>query len=187
MAGFSNQIENRNFLSSVNFKFSLNRAPKVAFFSNQVSIPSLTLGVAVQPNYLNDIPVPGDKMVFDDFTVKFLVDENLENYMEIQNWMRGLGFPESLKEIYDFQDSNERFEQPYKSDMNLYSDGTLIGLNSNLRFNFQVIFKSMFPTYLSPLEFDATSADTEYFTADVTFKYLVYNIVDKNGNPLTSQ
>jgi hypothetical protein len=187
MAGFSNQIENRNFLSSVNFKFSLNRAPKVAFFSNQVSIPSLTLGVATQPNYLNDIPVPGDKMVFDDFTIKFLVDENLENYMEIQNWMRGLGFPESLKEIYDFQDSNEAFEQPYKSDLNLYSDGTLIGLNSSLRFNFQVKFRSMFPVYLSPLEFDATSTDTEYFTADVTFKYLVYNILDKNGNPLTSE
>ena len=186
MSGFSNQIENRNFLSSVNFKFSLNRAPKVAFFSNQVSIPSLSLGVAVQPNYLNDIPVPGDKMEFEDFTLRFLVDENLENYMEIQNWMRGLGFPESLKEIYDFQSSNEAFEQPYKSDLNLYSDGTLIGLNSNLRFNFQVKFKSMFPTYLSPLDFNATSTDTEYFTADVTFKYLIYNIVDKNGNPLQS-
>ena len=24
--------------------------------------------------------------------------------MEIQNWMRGLGFPESLQEIYDLQD-----------------------------------------------------------------------------------
>jgi len=183
----SKQIENRNFLSSVNFKFSLNRAPKVAFFSNQVSIPGITLGVALQPNYLSDIPVPGDRMVFDDFTVRFLVDENLENYMEIQNWMRGLGFPESLKEIYDFQNSNEAFEQPYKSDMNLYSDGTMIGLNSSLRFNFQVKFKSMFPTYLSPLNFDATNTDTEYFTADVTFKYLMYNIVDKNGNPLTSQ
>jgi hypothetical protein len=44
--------------------------------------------------------------------IKFLVDENLENYMEIQNWMRGLGFPESLQEIYDFQNSKEAFEQP---------------------------------------------------------------------------
>ena len=186
MSGFSNQVGNRNFLSSVNFKFTLNRAPKVAFFSNQASIPSISLGVAVQTNYLNDIPVPGDKMVFDDFTLRFLVDENLENYMEIQKWMRGLGFPESLSEIYEFQKSNEAFEQPYKSDLNLYSDGTLIGLNSNQRFNFQVKFRSMFPTYLSPLEFNATSTDTEYFTADVTFKYLMYNIVDRNGDPLPS-
>jgi hypothetical protein len=184
MSNFSGQIENRNFLSSTNFKFTLNRSPKVAFFSNQASIPSLTLGVANQPNYLTDIPVPGDKMIFDDFTIRFLVDENLENYMEIQNWMRGLGFPESLQEIYDWQSTNKSFEQPYKSDMNLYSDATLICLNSNQRFNFQIKFKSMFPVFLSSLDFDSTVTETEYFTADVTFKYMMYNILDKRGNPL---
>ena len=184
MSNLSGQIDNRNFLSSSNFKLTLNRSPKVAFFANQVSIPSIQLGVAVQPNYLNDIPVPGDKMIFDDFSLRFLVDENLENYMEIQNWIRGLGFPESLKEIYNWQSTNKYFEQPYKSDMNLYSDSTLICLNSNQRFNFQVIFKSMFPVSLSSLDFDATITDTEYFTAEVTFKYMMYNIVDKRGNPL---
>ena len=104
-----NQIQNRNFLAPVGFKFTLNRAPKVAFFSNSANIPDINLGVAIQPNYLNDIPVPGDKMEFGDFTLRFLVDENLENYMEIQNWIRGLGFPESLNEIYEWQNSNEKF------------------------------------------------------------------------------
>jgi hypothetical protein len=178
------QIENRNFLSSVGFKFTLNRAPKVAFFTNIANIPGLTLGVTNQPNYLKDIPIPGDKMVFDDFTIRFMVDENLENYMEIQNWMRGLGFPESLREIYNWQKNRESFEQPTKSDMNLYSDGTLIALTSNNVFNFQVKFRSMFPYSLSVLEFDATRPETEYFTAEVSFKYMIYDILDKKGNPL---
>lgn len=179
-----NQIQNRNFLAPVGFKFTLNRAPKVAFFSNSANIPDITLGVAIQPNYLNDIPVPGDKMDFGDFSLRFLVDENLENYMEIQNWMRGLGFPESLKEIYDFQSTNEKFEQPGKTQMNLYSDGTLIVLNSNQNLNFQVIFRSMFPYSLSTLQFDATDQDIEYMTAEVSFKYMMYNIVDKRGKSL---
>ena len=178
------QIENRNFLSSIGFKFTLNRAPKVSFFANTANIPSITLGVAEQPNYLNNIPVPGDKMEFEDFTLRFLVDENLENYMQIQNWMRGLGFPESLTQIYEWQETNESFEQPYKSDMNLYSDGTLLVLNSNKNSNFNVKFKSMFPYQLSTLQFDATNQDEEYFTAEVTFKYLMYNILDRLGNPL---
>jgi hypothetical protein len=179
-----NQIQNRNFLAPVGFKFTLNRAPKVAFFSNSANIPDITLGVAIQPNYLNDIPVPGDKMEFGDFTLRFLVDENLENYMEIQNWMRGLGFPESLNEIYEWQNSNEKFEQPNRSQMNLYSDGTLIVLNSNQNLNFQVVFRSMFPYSLSTLDFDATDQDIQYLTADVSFKYMLYNIVDKRGKPL---
>lgn len=181
-SGSSRQIQNRNFLSSLNFKFTLNRAPKVAFFANSANIPGLVLGVAKQPNYLNDVPIPGDKMQFNDFTLRFIVDENLENYMEIQNWMRGLGFPESLQQIYDWQTTNEEFEQPKNSDMNLYSDGTLIVLNSSQNLNFQVKFRSMFPVEISDLQFDATNMEEEYFTVDVTFKYLMYNILDKNGN-----
>ena len=172
------QIENRNFLVPTGFNFILNRAPKVAYFGSSVEIPSMSLGVANFANYLKDIPLPGDKMEFDDFNLRFLVDENLENYMEIQNWMRGLGFPESLKEIYDYQKEAPDIKQPNKSQLNLYSDGTLTILDSNMRPKFKVIFENMFPYNLTTLEFDARQTDLEYFTAQVSFKYTIYNIVD---------
>ena len=94
-------IDNRNFLAPTGFKFSLKRSPGVAFFCNQANIPSLDLGIASQPSYLKDIDVPGDKIQFGDLTLRFLVDEDLVNYMEIQNWIRGLGYPESLQEFND--------------------------------------------------------------------------------------
>jgi hypothetical protein len=185
MAGYTlKEIQNRNFLAPVGFKFTLTRAPKVAFFSNSANIPSLSFGVANQSSYLSDIPIPGDKIIFEDFSLRFLVDEDLKNYMEIQNWIRGIGFPESLNEIYDFQSSNEKFENQRKSQMNLYSDGTLLILNSNQNTNFQVKFSGMFPYSLSTLQFDATLSDSEYFTADVSFKYMMYNILDRKGNDL---
>ena len=86
-------ITNRNFLSPVGFKFALKRSPAVAFFCNEANIPSMDLGVAEQPTYLKNIPTPGDKIQFGDLNLRFLVDEDLKNYMEIQNWIRGLGFP----------------------------------------------------------------------------------------------
>ena len=101
--GFRNQVKNKNFLNPTGFKFILNRAPKVTFFSNQANIPGLNLGTAEQATYLTDIPQPGDKLQFQDLNLRFLVDEDLENYLEIQHWLRGLGFPDSLKEIYDWQ------------------------------------------------------------------------------------
>ena len=179
------QPDNRNFLSPTGFKFTLKRTPKVAFFCNQANIPDLTLGVAIQPTYLKDLDVPGDKIVFGDLNLRFLVDENLENYMEIQNWIRGLGYPESLKEIYDFQ--NTGFITPKieaQKQLGLYSDGTLQVLTSSLIPNFQIVFKDLFPYSLSTLSFDATDSDIQYFTADVSFKYTIYNIVDLSGNPL---
>ena len=96
---YTNQLSNRNFLSSIGFRFTLSRARKVSFLSNSANIPGLQLGVAVQPTYLKDIDVPGDKMFFEDFILRFIVDEDLENYMQIQNWMRGLGYPETLNEV----------------------------------------------------------------------------------------
>jgi hypothetical protein len=181
---FDNQIQNRNFLSSIGFKFTLNRARKVSFFSNSANIPGLTLGIAEQPTYLKNIDIPGDKIIFDDFILRFIVDENLENYMQIQRWIRGLGYPESLNEIYDLQTEDVSQIGFDDKTMNIYSDGTLQILNSNQNPQFEVIFRDMFPYSLSELTFDATNPDTEYFTAEVTFKYTIYEIYNTSGKKL---
>ncbi len=181
---FDNQIQNRNFLSPIGFKFVLNKAPKVAFFSNTANIPRIDLGTTAQPNYLRDIPVPGDKMEFEDFTLRFLVDEDLENYMEIQNWIRGLGFPENLKEIYNLQTNTKGVDNKQNQMNNIYSDGTLEVLNSSKNVNFKVVFRDLFPYALSSLDFDATDEDVNYFTAEVVFKYTMYNILDRRGRAL---
>lgn len=182
--GINTQIENRNFLSPTGFKFVLRRSPKVAFFCNEANIPDLTLGIAIQPTYLKDIDTPGDKISFGDLRLRFLVDEDLTNYMEIQNWIRGLGYPEELKQYAELEQQSSYGEKYTQTASNVYSDGTLQVLNSNSIANFQIIFKDLFPYSLSTLTFDATATDIQYFTADVSFKYTIYNIVDLSGNKL---
>ena len=180
-------IENRNFLSPVGFKFGLKRSPAVAFFCNEANIPSIDLGVAEQPSYLKNIPVPGDKIQFGDLSLRFLVDEDLKNYMEIQNWIRGLGYPESLQEFQDLDDSGhltDAFGFFKQSRDDIYSDGTLQILSSNLVPQFQVQFSDLFPYSLSTITFDATDTDIEYFTADVSLKYTIYRITDLENNDL---
>ena len=176
-------ISNRNFLSPTGFKFGLKRSPGVAFFCNQANIPSLDLGIAVQPSYLKDIDRPGDKITFGDLNLRFLVDEDLVNYMEIQNWIRGLGFPESLDQFQELKDENILGPMGKAND-DIYSDGTLQILSSNLIPKFQVIFRDLFPSNLSTVTFDATDTDIDYFTADVSFKYTLYTLTDMENTPL---
>ena len=182
----SRQIENRNFLSPNGFRFALRRCPQAAFFCNQANIPDLSLGVANQPNYLRDIPTPGDKIDFGDLTLRFLVDEDLTNYMEIQKWIRGLGFPESIQDFNKFEkEGQNNLPKRYAQfGDQIYSDGTLQILSSNLVAKFNVNFTELFPVSLTTLEFDATDTDIEYFTADVTFKYTMYDITDISNNAL---
>ena len=181
-------IENRNFLSPVGFKFGLQRAPGVAFFCNEANIPDMTLGEAVQPTYLRDIPTPGDKIQFGDLSLRFLVDEDLTNYMEIQNWIRGLGFPENTDQFEELTKKgvlNDGKAYSYKqSGDDIYSDGTLQILTSNLVPKFHVKFSDLWPYSLTTMTFDATDTDIEYFTADVSFKYTIYGLTDLENNPL---
>ena len=66
----------------------------------------------------------------------------------------------------------------------IYSDGTLQILSSNLVPSFQVVFTDLFPYTLSTVTFDATDTDIEYFTADVSFKYTIYNLTDMENKAL---
>jgi hypothetical protein len=175
------QIENRSFLSPTGFKFVLSKAPKVAFFSNYAMIPGITLGSATQPTYLKDIDLPGDKILFDDFTIRFMVDEDLRNYMEIQDWIRGLGYPESLQEIFNLQREQKLLDTERTGLENIFSDGTLTVLTNNQNPNFLIKFKDLWPYNLTTLNFDATDTDIQYFTAEASFKYTIYNITDLSG------
>ena len=177
-------IENRNFLSPVGFKFSLKRAPGVAFFCNQANIPSMDLGIAEQPTYLRNIPTPGDKIQFGDLTLRFLVDEDLVNYMELQRWIRGLGYPENMDEFRKLEGEAVLPANFGQAGDNIYSDGTLQILSSNLVPSFQVVFNDLFPYTLSTVTFDATDTDIEYFTADVSFNYTIYNLTDMENKAL---
>ena len=174
---FANQITNRNFLSPAAFLFNITKVPKVSFFCSSASIPSISLETNTQPSYLKDIDVPGEKLDYENLNLRFLVDEDLKNYMAIHNWMTGLGFPESTK---DFKD--EITKPDTSIDMNQqYSDGSLSIQNSNFRTNAIVKFKDLFPMSLTSLEFDTGVTDIQYFTAEASFKYLVYNIVAADG------
>ena len=135
------------------------------------------MGTAVQPNYLKDIDIPGDKLQYGDFSLRFLVDEQLENYMAIHNWLTGLGFPQTAQE---YKDLTTDLKGDRDTDL-AFSDGSLHILNSNYRNVAVVKFEGMFPTSLSSLEFEATDNDINYFTAEVNFKYTVYNILAPNG------
>ena len=174
---YDNQIENRNFLSPIGFQFSLSKVTKTTFFSNSARIPDISLGTAIQPVYLKDIDVPGDKLQYGDFNLRFLVDENLTNYMAIHNWLTGLGYPESTSEFKDATTDAEGLRDREE----VFSDGSLSILNSNFRQVAVVKFKDLFPVFLTSLEFEATDTDVNYFTAEATFKYTIYEIVGADG------
>ena len=185
---FEKQIANRNYMSPLGFKLILTKTPKVDFLCQSANIPQISMGTAIQPSYLKDIPVPGDKVLYDDLSVRFLVDEKMENYLAIYKWITGLGYPENLGQYNQLRKDDIRTDASASDDADPryfeFSDATLQVLNSNYRPSVLVNFKDAFPTSLSTLDFDVTTRDYNYFTAEVSFKYTIFNITDPSGNRL---
>ena len=183
---FDKQIANRNYMSPLGFKLVLTKTPKVDFLCQSANIPSISMGTAIQPSYLKDIPVPGDKVLYDDLNVRFLVDEKMENYLAIHKWITGLGYPESIGQYSQLKKDDKRTDRRVDDSADplyfQYSDATLQVLNSNYKPSVLINFKDAFPVSLSTLDFDVTTRDYNYFTAEVTFKYTIYNITDPSGN-----
>ena len=177
-SAFANQISNRNFLSPTGFKFTLSKEPKAVFFCTSARIPEITLQLATQATYLKDIDIPGEKLTYGDLTLRFLVDEDLVNYMAIHNWLTGLGYPESTGDFADLVTNNTTGMRDMSQQ---FSDGNLMILNSNYRTSAIVKFKDLFPYSLTSLDFDSSPTDIQYFTAEASFKYTVYTIVDSDG------
>ena len=169
---WTNQISNRNFLSGIGFKFNLAKYPKVDFFCNTARIPEISLATETQPSYLKDIDIPGEKLTFGDLTIQFLVDENMENYKTIHDWLYGLGFPETTQQFKTLTTDDGGIREMNEQ----YADGSLRILNSNFNEVAKVKFLDLFPVSLSSLDFDATATDVNYFTAQATFKYTVYQL-----------
>ena len=174
---YEDQLTNRNFLSPIGFLFILDKAKKVSFLCQKAEIPTVNLGeVNIPTRGLVPIPVEGN-MRYNDFTIEFIVDEDLENYMQLHNWMRALGTPQEFKERKLWRDS---YSGAPSQDPR-FSDATLQVLNNNNIANFDVVFKDLFPVDLSTLSFDVTGSDNDYFTATATFKYTLYEIRNVNS------
>ena len=170
---------NKNFLSPVGFKFVIGRTPNVDYFCQAAYIPEVSIGVREIPTPVKDYSVPGDKMTFGDLSLRFLVNEDMDNYFEIYKWLKGLTNP---KVQSDFAKYISTVDEKGRSSqfMKTMSDARLLVLNSNYNSIATINFYNIFPTSLTTLEFDASATDINYFTAEVNFRYTIYEITDKD-------
>jgi hypothetical protein len=165
-----------NYLKPNGFQFNIDTLPNVSFFCQSAMIPALSIGNAYIANPLVDFTVPGTNLTYDELTIKFIVQENFQNYIELHDWLIGLGFPEERNQYKQFKLARGGTEKGFSSSGD-YSDGTLVVLDSDLNKTMEIKFIDCYPTSLQGLEFDISDGNAQYLTAQVTFKYTMYKFV----------
>ena len=91
----SRQPTQLDYADSTKFVFKINKLPLVEFFTTQINLPGISLGDVVIPTPFKEIPVQGHTLTYENLEVTFLVDEKLQNYREVHDWMVGIGFPQA--------------------------------------------------------------------------------------------
>ena len=181
------QPDKLDYASPTQFKFGIHQLPKVEFFTVSASIPGISAGVATIATPFKDIPIIGTKMEFENLTITFIVDEYLENYITLHDWMRGIGFPSDRKEFRTFRDVTSNTPAGGKApsvdlvgsavpDKAMYSDAYLMVLSNKNNPIIEIDFHNIFPISLGALEFTQTATDVEYITVDAEFAYEIYEI-----------
>ena len=186
----SRQPTKLDYSSPTQIKFSINQIPKVEFFTQSANLPGINLGEVVIPTPYKDIPYVGDKVTYENLDIQFIVDEHLENYIEIHNWLIGIGFPKSRQQFTTFRSTTSNTSNTAGkagtdigkvgqsvADRPLYSDATLTILSNKNNPLVEVRFSDCFPVSLSGLDYTQQVADVEYLTASVDFRYKLYEIV----------
>jgi len=166
---------NINPLSPNGFLFSIQKLPTVTFFCQQVNLPGITLGSPEFGNPFQTQPIPGETLTYDQLNVQFLVDDQMENYMAIYNWIVALGFPNNYEQYTTFfnEDQRSNISELAKN----YSDATLQILGGNNTAIRTVQFIDMFPVVIDSLMFQSTNQDVQYLVGNATFRYGYYKFL----------
>ena len=170
---------NKSLLSKNNFRLLIDKVPNVEFFVKSVNIPGLTFTETVLAAGIGlDAFFPGDKIQFETLSVSFLVDEDLQNFKEIFDWMDSIVPVSDPKDFANYVASAKTETgtlSAIDNDMNQYSDITLVtNTNKNIPNKF-FRFHDAFPISLSGIELES-GADGETVLATVEFRFTYYDI-----------
>ena len=174
---FNKQQRNPNPLQNNKFSFAIKRLPEVSWSIRGATIPSIQLDVAWQNTRFNPVPHAGVGLQWEPFELQFIVDEDLNSYNELNNWMRLLSGAIDKHGYSQLRQSSPDEVGPFQG---LMSDAVLSVLTNESNPNFQVFYRDAFPIYLSELRFTNNVDSPEEQVCISRFAYLYYEIIGAN-------
>jgi len=161
--------KNLNYLMPTGFKITIDREnyPNLEFFCQGVTHPDITLAAGELPfRKIRNIPLPGGTLDFGELSLTTIVDEDMNAYKEMNDWMRRI------------------LDNPLLGPLNRQKDGvpstadiTLSILNSQNNQTRQIRYQECTPVSLGGISFESTGGGTEYLTCTMGFRFIDFTFV----------
>lgn len=162
---------NTNLLIGNSWQLQIPKFANISYFLSSASLPEIKSNNLTMGTRNQKIKIADNKIEFDDLDIEFFVDEKMENYRTMYNYLIGLSPLQSLE-------SNGTGTSDYintigttSSVLNDDQDISLI-VYDNYNNPVQIIqFHDAFPTSLSVPKFETNNAESSPMIASVRFSY----------------
>ena len=173
--------DNLSYLAPTQFELLVKKLPNTKYFATGVNIPSVSVGETLQPTRLGaNVKLPGDKIQFGEITITFIVDENMENWTELYNWMEGITASTDTEKYRLLVGANKREDQPQDNSGDfdqLHSDMTIVVTTAANNPNRYVRIQDAYPSSLGEIAMDTTVAGgISYVTCTASFQFTSFEI-----------
>jgi len=165
----ANLTHNINYLQPSGFSVVIDRKnyPNLEYFAQTVSHPGATVSETEIPFRNTNIPFTGDTVNYTDVSFNFLVDEDMEGYIEIYQWL-----------LRNLQTNRRGASQAVREDIPpTEADITLNILSSHNNPIRKIKYYNAFPTNIGELNFAATTNDVEPLTFSAQFRFAYFEIL----------
>lgn len=163
-----NQPINKSFLSNNKYEFVIQRLPNVVFFVQSINLPNITLASTQTQSPFVQINTPGGILTFEQLTINYIVDEDMNSWREIYNWITALGNPTSKNKIGNLEFSPGKLNH-------ITSNASLLVKSNSNNSNLKFTFNDLFPIELGGVQFSSIETQ-EFLTSSITFLYDYYTL-----------
>lgn len=159
---------NINYLQPTAFKIVIDRKKfgNLEYFAQTVSHPDVNITTAEIPFRRVNMHMAGDKLTYGTLSARIIVDENMQSYTEIYDWVQRL-----VTENNSVRSVIAEDEFPTAVDI------TVSILNSHNNQVKAIRYIDCVPTDIGGIDFEATTQDVQYLTFNVTFQFSYFKIV----------
>ena len=164
----SSGLNNVNFLQPTAFNLSIDRKnfANLQFFCQAILHPSLNMNAAEVPyKRISSVPFAGDKLTFSELTAIIIVDENLNSYTEMYNWMQRIVQNDEVKAV------DKTATTPPT-----YCDMTVNILSSHNNTTRRIKYYDCIPVSLGDMTLESTVGDVQYVTFPATFRFSTFEL-----------
>ena len=166
---------NPNSLQPNKFTLNFSRAPNLQYFCQTISLPGISTSEIPVNNPFVELYAPGEKTIYDVLNVTFIVDAELQGWLEIHDWLRAMTFPTEYEE-YQSLGKLTQFNTAQVTKTPQYADASVTILSASNKPYYRFNFKDLFPISIGGFVMSSTDTPDTIITSDATFRFTYYNV-----------